>query len=161
MLSICALGSGGVGSGGVGSGKSAASMLRVLLIDAPERARVDLVSRLRRRCFEEMEGVRVRELLTRSGGVGLLPRPLPSEDEEAASGEVGGRREPIAVSDLYRGRVGRAADALTPAEAERDRRRTTVYGAAGDCGCVIGEGDIGEVIVTSESEDWKSWGSES
>jgi len=160
MLSMCALGSGGLGSGGLGSGKSAASMLRVLLIDAPERARVDLVSCLCRRCFKVLEEVLVRELLIGSGGVGFLTRPLPSVDEEAASGEVGGRREPIAVSDLYRGRVGRAvsfADALMPAEAERDRRRTTVYGAAG----VIGGRDIGEVMVTSASEDRKLWGFES
>jgi hypothetical protein len=136
----------------VGSGKSAVSMLRVLLMDAPERVRVDLVSRLCWRCLEETE--EVRELLVGSCGVGLLPRLFPSEDE-AASGKVGGRRAPIEVSDLYRGRVGGTisfADALTPAETVCDRRRTTVDGAAGDCDCVVDEGDVGKVMVASESE---------
>lgn len=142
---MCAL-----GSGGLGGGNSAASLLRTLLMDAPERARIDRVSRFCWRCFGEA-----------GEEAWALPLPFLSEDEET-SGEVWGRREPIAVSDLYRGRVGGAfsfADDLTPAETECDRRRTMVDGAAGDC--VIGGGDLGKVMVASESEDWDSCSSES
>ena len=148
MLRICAL-----GSGGVGSGKSAVSLLRVLLIDAPERVRADLVSCLCWRRLEETEE-EVRELLVGSCGVVLLPRLFPSEDE-AASGEVGDRRASIEVSDLYRGRVSGTisfADAFTPAETVCDRRRTTVDGVAGDRDCVVDEGDVGKVMVASELE---------
>lgn len=134
MLSMCTLGSGGL----VTAGNSVALMLPTLLLDAPERGRLDLV--VSRFCF------------------GFLP--FPSEDEGASSGGVVDRREPTAVSDLYRGRVGGTVSvALTPAETERDRRRPTVDGVVGDC--VVSEGGLGKVMVVSESEDRESWGSES
>jgi hypothetical protein len=139
-------------------------LLPMLLLDAPERARLDLVSRFC--CFGEMEEVWALE---GSGGsateVEFLPLLLlpflseEDEDEESSGGddEAVRRREPTAVSDLYRGRrvggtVSVAAGALTAAETECDRRRGIWDGVAG--GCVVRGGDMGKVMVASESEGW-------
>ncbi len=80
------------------------------------------------------------------------------EDKERSLDEtmVVDWHKPIAVSDLYRGRVGGStvfvADALTPAEAECDRRRPSVDGTAGDCVTVAGEREMGKEVIFSESE---------
>jgi hypothetical protein len=65
-------------------------------------------------------------VLSVAGGCGIGSSPLlesfPSEDEGSSDGVMVARRgKPIAVSDLYRGRVGgtvSVAEVLTPAEAE-------------------------------------------
>ena len=101
--------------------------------------------------MEVDSGVRV---LPVAGGCGIGFSPLlesfPSEDEGSSDGVmvVGtARGKPIAVSDLCRGSVRdtvSVADALTPAEAENDRRRDSVDGA----GTV--EGDMGKGMIASE-----------
>lgn len=108
-------------------GDSTALLLPVLLLDAPERARARLDIETRRcwRCFF-MEVDSEVWVLPVAGGCGTGFSPLlesfPSEDGRSLDGVMVMRRvKPIAVSDLYRGRVGgtvSVADALTPAGAE-------------------------------------------
>lgn len=108
-------------------GDSTALLLLVLLLDAPERARARLDIETRRcwRCFF-MEVDSEVLVLPVAGGCGIGFSPLlesfPSEDGRSSDGVIVMRRvKPIAVSDLYRGRVGgtvSVADALTPAGAE-------------------------------------------
>ena len=147
MLSICA----------VRGGNSTALLLPVLLLDALERARarLDVVSRRCWRCFFVEVDSKVWVLLPVAGGCGIGFSPplvsLPSEHEVM---EVR-RRRPIAVSDLYRGRVRgiSVVDALTPADAEDDRRRPSVDGTGMMVsGCVVGEVDMGKEVDISESE---------
>ena len=147
MLSICA----------VRGGNSTALLLAVLLLDALERARarLDIVSRRCWRCFFAEVDSEGWVLLPVAGscGVGFSPLlvSLPSEHEVM---EVR-RRKPIAVSDLYRGRVRDicVVDALSPADAEDDRRRHSVDGTGTMVSeCVVGEGDMGKEVVISESE---------
>ena len=132
-------------------------LLPMLLLDAPERACLDLISR-----FWAMEEVWALE---GSGGtaeveVEFLPLPpfLSEEDEgEETSGdddEAVRRRGPTAVSDLYRGRrvggIVSVGDALTTGETECDRTRGIMDGVAS--GCVVGWRDMGAMMVASESE---------
>ena len=148
-LNICAL----------GGGDSTVLLLPALLLDASEqvRARLDIVSCRCWRCFvmEVDSEVWVLPAVAGLGGCGIGFSPLlvsfPSEDEGSPDGVMlVRRRKPIAVSDLYRGSVGGTAfvaDALTPAEAECDRRRPGT-GTVSDC--VIREEEMGKGVVISE-----------
>jgi hypothetical protein len=123
ILSMCALRRGG---------DSTASLLPALLLDGPERARarLDIVSGCCcwRRFFMEVDSEVWVLPVTGGCGIGFSPlllEPFPSEDEGSPDGVMVVRGKPIAVSDLCRGSVGdpvSVADALTPAEAESDRR---------------------------------------
>lgn len=105
-------------------GDSTALLLPVLLVDAPERARVrlDVVSRRCWRCFLDSEVLVLPVAGDRGSGFSPLLESFPAEDEESLNGVMVVRwGKPIAVSDLYRGRVRGTisiADVLTPAEAE-------------------------------------------
>jgi len=119
---------------------------------------VDLVSRFFWcRFFVEVE-VSLVLPLAGSCGTGFLSLSFPSEDEGLSFSVVTvvGWRKSIAVSDLYRGRVGGIvsfADAFTPAETECDRRRPSLALDGAASNCVVGEGgDMSKVVVTSESE---------
>jgi hypothetical protein len=96
-----------------------------------------------------------------SGGtteVEVLPLPsfLSEDEDEKSSGddEAVRRREPTAVSDLYRGRwvdgIVSVGDVLTPGETECDRTRGIIDGVTS--GCVVRGRDMGKVMVASESE---------
>ena len=88
-------------------------------------------------------------------GFSLLLESFPSEDKGTSDGVmVAMRGKPIAVSDLYRGRVGgpvSVAEVLTPAETECDRRRPSADGTGTVCDCGVREGDMGKGVVISES----------
>jgi hypothetical protein len=147
MLSICEL----------RGGNSTALLLPVLLLDALERgrSRLDIVSCRCCRCFFTEVDSEVWVLPVAGGcGIGFsaLLECFLSEDDESSDGVM--VVWPIAVSDLCRGRVGgtiSVADALTPAEAECDRRRPSVDGTGMVCDCVVREGDMGKGVVISES----------
>jgi hypothetical protein len=151
MLSICTL----------RGGDSTALLMPVLLLNVPERARarLDIVSRRCSRCFFMQVDSEVWVLpVAGDCGIGFSPllESFPSEDEGSSDGlvVVRWRGKPIAVSDLYRGRVGdtvSVADALTPAEAECDRRRPSVDGTGTVSDCVVREEDMGKGVVISES----------
>ena len=142
MLIMCAL----------RGGNSTVLLLPVLLLDAPERARarLDIVSRRYWRCFfMEVDSEVLVWVLPVAGGcrIAFSLVSFPSEDK-ARGWSVGvmlvRRGKPIAVSELYRARVGgtvSVADALTPAEAECDRRRPSAEGT----------GTMGKGMVSSES----------